>query len=538
MRRWNGWGMLSTEYPLPAGGMHFLQQTIGPGISQQEVSLAATLAHVPPSRLPEHPLVSADPHERLLHARGQSMPDWIALKYGAIATFPDGVAYPQCDDDARSLLIFAQSQGAHVIPFGGGTSVVGHINPQAGDAPVLTIDMSHMNSLIDFDSESQLATFGAGIRGPDLEAILRSHGYMLGHYPQSFELSTLGGWVAARSSGQQSLGYGRIEQIFAGGHIETPVGPLDIPLFPASAAGPDLREVVMGSEGRLGIITRATVRITPIPAQERYRAIVFPDWQCGYTAARMMVQARLPLTMLRLSTPAETATNLALAGHERAVQTLEKLLSLRGAGSQKCMLLYAAAGDAQTVRKATHDVLSIARKHHGISLGSYFGTQWRQHRFRAPYLRNTLWPLGYAVDTLETATTWDNVERMAAAIEDALHAALTSDDERVHVFTHLSHFYPHGASIYTTYVFRLGVDAGTSLSRWQRLKAAASEAVVRMHGTISHQHGIGIDHAPYLAAEKGEVGMQILQSLFAATDPQGLMNPGKLVLSEQRSVEV
>ncbi len=332
MRRWNGWGDVATEYPLPNGGINFLQRLIGTGIPQQEAPLESVLTMVPASRLAEHRLVTTDPLERVLHARGQSMADWIALKFGRIPAFPDGGAYPLCDDDVRDLLHYAQRNDVQVIPYGGGTSVVGHINPNKGDIPVLTIDMSHMNGLINLDRESQLATFGAGIRGPDLEAILRSHGYMLGHYPQSFELSTLGCWIAARSSGQESLGYGRIERIFAGGHIETPVGAIDISLYPASAAGIDIREMALGSEGRLGIITRATVRMTPLPAREYYRAIVFPDWERAVLATRTIVQARLALTMLRLSTPVETATNLALAGHEHAVQLLEGLLALRGAG--------------------------------------------------------------------------------------------------------------------------------------------------------------------------------------------------------------
>src|SRR2546429_6883155 len=194
--------------------------------------------------------------------------------------------------------------------------------------PSLTVDVSRLSRLLMLDETNYLATFGAGITGLDLEAQLRAHGYTLGHFPQSFEYSTLGGWIATRSSGQQSLGYGRIEQLFAGGHVETPSGALDVQPFPASATGLDLREVVLGSEGRLGILTQATVRVRPLPEHEHYLVVFFPTWEQGITAVREMVQGRLPLVLLRLSTSLETRTQLALAGHQRMLRLLEQLLPL------------------------------------------------------------------------------------------------------------------------------------------------------------------------------------------------------------------
>jgi len=226
MRRWNGWGDDSVTYPLPPGAARFLADRVGMGSPPADAALADLVATVPPSRLPAVPLVSTDPLERVRHARGQSLPDWIALRSGRIVAFPDGVAYPASEGQVRELLCYAAEVGARVIPYGGGTSVVGHINPLPGEAPVLTVDMGRMSSLRRFDEDSQLATFGAGVAGPDLEAQLRARGFTLGHFPQSFEYSTLGGWIAARSSGQQSLGYGRIERLFAGGRLEAPAGPL------------------------------------------------------------------------------------------------------------------------------------------------------------------------------------------------------------------------------------------------------------------------------------------------------------------------
>src|SRR6266699_3470689 len=266
--------------------------------------------------------------------------------------------------------------------------------------PSLSVDVSRLSRLLMLDETNYLATFGAGITGLDLEAQLRAHGYTLGHFPQSFEYSTLGEWNATRSSGQQALGYGRIEQLFAGGHVETPSGALDVRPFPASATGLDLREIVLGSEGRLGILTEATVRVRPLPEQEHYLVVFFPTWEQGITAVREMVQGRLPLVLLRLSTALETRTQLALAGHERMLSLLEQFLALRGMDKRKCMLLIGVAGRAAVAKRTHAEVLHLARKHKGISTGRMLGEEWHKKRFLTPYLRNTLWRMGYAVDTV------------------------------------------------------------------------------------------------------------------------------------------
>ena len=529
MRRWNGWGDTTRGYPVPAAFAQLLVDLLGPGVPPRDATLAEVLATIPGTRLPDHPLVSSDPLDRLLHARGQSFPDLIALRGGCIPTFPDGVAFPRTIDDVRSLLQFAAVSGNRVIPYGGGTSVVGHINPLPGDAPILTVDLRRLNRLLHFDEQDRLATFGAGVAGPDLEAQLRARGFTLGHYPQSWELSTLGGWIATRSSGQQSLGYGRIEQLFAGGRVETPAGPLVLPPFPASAAGPDLRELVLGSEGRVGIIAEATVRVRPVPRREDFHAVFFPDWERAQSAVRMIVQSGARPSMLRLSTPTETATSLALAGHHRLIAALNGYLALRGIRGDKCMLLVGLSGDERSVALSRDMVLDIARSHGSVHAGRELGRQWHRGRFKAPYLRNSLWEHGYAVETVETATSWSGVPALLAAVENALRGALADRGERVHVFTHLSHVYAHGSSIYTTFLFRLGADATETYDRWHALKTAASRAIVAHGGTISHQHGVGTDHGPYLAAEKGSLGVAALRRAVTTFDPDGLLNPGKLL---------
>jgi alkyldihydroxyacetonephosphate synthase len=529
VRRWNGWGDDAVEVGLPAGVGGFLEREIGPGVRVRDATLEAVLANVPAARTPAHRLVEDDPAERLRHARGQSLPDWVALRSGRVGWLPDGVAHPSTDDEVRELLRWAAETGTALVPYGGGTTVAGHVTRPAGSGPTVTVALDRLATVDDVDPAGGLATIGAGIVGPVLEAALRGHGATLGHFPQSFDYSTLGGWIATRSSGQQSRGYGRIEDMFAGGHLETPIGPLDLPPYPASAAGPDLRQVVLGSEGRLGILTRATVRIAPLPEREVWPAFAMPDLERGLAVARELAQARLPLSMIRLQTPAETRTTLAMAGRPRTIAFLTRYLRLRGSGPERCLLLLALTGRGRLVAAAGREIATIVRRHGGVGLPGSFGRSWVGQRFRSAYLRNALWDAGYAVDTLETAAPWSAVPGLLATVAPTLRHGLEADSERVHAFSHLSHVYPSGSSLYTTYLFRLSDDPDRTLDRWARLKAAASAAIVAGGGTISHQHGVGRDHAPYLAAEKGAVGMAALGALAGAFDPAGILNPGALL---------
>ncbi|HBX57684.1 FAD-binding oxidoreductase [Pseudomonas sp. UBA2684] len=529
MRRWNGWGDEATVVELPVHGEAFLAELIGPGQVLADASLDQVLSQVPASRLPVHPLVSQDAEVRVRHARGQSLPDWLAMRSGEFGVFPDGVALPQTAAQIRELLAWAVQHDVILIPYGGGTSVAGHINPQASDRPVLTLSLAHMSALLEVDDDSLIATFGPGANGPQVESQLRARGYTLGHFPQSWELSTLGGWVASRSSGQQSLRYGRIEQLFAGGKVETFAGTLDIPSFPASAAGPDLREVMMGSEGRFGIISEVKVRITRLAEQENFYAVFMPNWQQALAAIRQLAQARVPLSMLRLSNAIETRTQLALAGHPQQIAWLEKYLTLRGAGDGKCMLTFGVTGNRAQNAASLKQAKRLLKGFGGVFTGTLLGKKWAENRFRFPYLRHGLWAAGYAVDTLETATDWSNVDNLLNKVEASLRDSLAAEGEPVHVFTHLSHVYGEGSSIYTTYVFRPGNSYEAAMARWRRLKHEASQTIADNRGTISHQHGVGRDHAPYLAAEKGELGMAALKALSTHFDPEQRLAPGVLL---------
>ena len=533
MRLWNGWGNENSELSmeLSSGLKMLLGALVGPGVSLPQASLQEVVARVPRSRLNTHPLISLDAETRVRHARGQSLPDWLAMRSGNVDSFPDGVAQPETSEQVRELLQHAAAHNIEVIPYGGGTSVVGHINPNISDRPILTISMAKMNKLLNFDPVSQLATFGAGTAGPEIEEQLQAQGYTLGHFPQSWELSTVGGWVASRSSGQQSLHYGRIEALFAGGKMETLQGTMDIPTIPASSAGPDIREMILGSEGRLGIITEVAMRVTPIPEMEQFQVVFFPNWEAGLAAARGLVQQRIALSMVRLSNPLETTSLLYMgAGEEtESVVTLEAALAKQGIGSDKVMMTFGVTGSSKHCAYNKDSAIDLCTSHGGVVDQSGLGDNWAHGRFRAPYIRDPLGTAGYAVDTMETAVDWSAVSDSVERIEQAIRTGLADEGEQVHAYTHLSHVYGQGSSIYTTYVYRFGDSYEQALERWRKLKAAGAEQIVASGGTISHQHGVGADHRDYVQAEKGVLGIAAIDSVCQFFDPNGQLNPGKLL---------
>lgn len=527
MRRWNGWGETTLDYPMPEGALPFLLSRLGEGSTTKDATMEAVLKDLPASRLDPLNGIATDPVDRLQHTHGQSLPDWIALRNGHIGRAPDGIAFPETQEHIRDLLQVAGRKGLHVIPYGGGTSVVGHINPMESDAPVLTLNLSRMNRLLDLDEASRLARFQAGVNGPAIERQLNERGYTLGHFPQSWEYSTLGGWIATRSTGQQSYYYGRIEDLFAGGSLETPAGPLQLPSLPASAAGPDLRQVVLGSEGRLGVITDAVMRVQPVTALEAFYGIFFHEWGHGFEATRALAQASAPVSMVRYSDAEETRTTLALAGKPTQVRIASMILRALGAGEERCLMILGITSERTTFHQKKAVALEVVRAYGGIHTGTIVGKRWHKSRFRSPYLRNTLWEHGYALDTLETAVPWSKVTSAREGILAALDKAFHAKSVPLLRFSHLSHIYPDGASIYVTLLYPRQDTPAETLAVWKAAKRAASEAIVAHHGTISHQHGVGIDHLPYLETEKCGLGIEGLQSLSQTFDPTGMMNPGK-----------
>lgn len=527
MKRWNGWGNENTDYPVPVPGLEYLTSVLGKLESIPDATRDDVMSRIPSSRLPSHPLIDASVETRLTHARGQSMQDWVDLRYGRVNSFPDGVAFPRNGEDVRDLLKHAHAAKARIIPYGGGTSVVGHITPPPGDLPVLTLSLEKMTSLLDLDETSRLATFQAGVAGPQIEEQLNARGYTLGHFPQSFEYSTLGGWIVTRSSGQQSYRYGKIEQLFAGGTMETPRGQLVIKPVPATAAGPDVRELVLGSEGRLGVITQAQVRVRRLPEAEAFLGVFFPSWEQGTEAVRDIVQNECPVSMLRLSNPLETQTTLILSG-KSWVGLADRGLRTIGYGDTRCLLILGITGSRRMFNRTRREVKARCQKLGGLFVGKIVGHTWQKNRFLSPYLRNTLWEGGVAIDTLETALPWSQVHAASREIPKSIVDAMANQGEKVIAFSHLSHVYRDGASVYTTYLFRRTADPDALMERWHTVKEAASLTIQKYGGTISHQHGVGTDHAPYLPAEKGPLGMDAIRAFCRSIDPEEMMNPGKL----------
>ncbi|MBR5494667.1 MAG: FAD-binding protein, partial [Psychrobacter sp.] len=431
--RWNGWGNININKKVSPHGAKLIKSHIGKTKKLNSVSLAQVLKTVPKSRLPaaltKLDTVSIDNEVRLRHARGQSFPDWIAMHGGDFEVFPDGVAFPESTADVETLLKLASEHDLIVIPFGGGTSVAGHINPQKGSRPVLTIAMSKMDQLIDLDIESQIATFGAGTQGPAVEAQLDAYGYRLGHYPQSWELSTLGGWIAARSSGQQSLGYGRIEQMFAGGTLVTLQGVLNIADIPASAAGPDLREMMMGTEGRAGIFTEVKMRVQSQPEEELFKVAFLPNWEAGKEVLRQAVQKNIRLSMLRLSNAVETDAHLHLGTTPSQFMAISTYLKARGLSSEKVMLTYGVSGDKAQNKLALTQFNKLLKQQNSVTgkITDIMGSVWAHGRFKFPYLRGTLWEKGIMVDTFETATNWNHIDEQMQQMQEAVRTSLADE---------------------------------------------------------------------------------------------------------------
>lgn len=529
MKRIQGWGNSETDYPVPTPARQYLEKVVGKPLNLKNIPVQDLVKQVPTSKLPSHDLISTDPEDRLRHARGQSLHDWVDMCDGLVNSFPDGVAAPKNNVEVQALIKLAAQHNFSLIPYGGGSSVVGHLTPSSESPPTLCIDLRKMNQLLDLNKENMEATFGAGINGPQLEEQLNKHGYILGHFPQSWEYSTLGGWIVTRSVGQQSYHYGRIEPLFVTGHIESPAGPFDLPHVPKSAAGPDLRHAILGSEGRLGILTEATMRIRRKAEQEHFYAAFFPNFEIGVNAVREIAHSELSLSMVRLSDPLETETTFQLSGKEKLVDLAKKGLNLFGHGEERCMLIYGLTGTRADNHLADRQLAHSVRSHQGTMMKFYLGEAWMEKRFLTPYLRNTLWDLGYALDTIETALPWDRLQNGRKAILDALQNRLADENEIVLAFSHISHIYTNGGSLYITYLFRRAQDPQQTLERWEKLKAAASDHIIEHGGTITHQHGVGLDHKRYLPAEKGTLGMRMIASLVKEVDPNQIMNPGKLI---------
>ena len=548
--RWWGWGTLDQSYDLSnrPGFWPFLAAHLGvePGPLAEPVSLDSIT--LPPPRLDEQVLrslrkklgatvVNTGPEARILHAYGKSYKDLVRLRLGKVIHPPDAVVFPENEAQIMELLTWAarEAHGAALVPFGGGSSVTSGVEPQSR-RPTLTVDLARLDQIVRLDVVSQTVTAQAGILGPALEHAVNARGLTLGHFPQSFEFSTLGGWIATRGAGQTSVGYGKIEEMVQAVRVVTPAGVIETRLVPAQATGPSLLESLVGSEGAFGIITQATLRLHRKPQVSDYRGVMFRRFEDGVAAVREIMQGGADVVMARLSDGPETVASLALnrAPHSplagRVTRFGMRALTAQGydLSGKSCLMILGVEGQRAHVSRHVQAALSICRRHAGFDLGRSVGNAWLRERFALPYLRDTFLGRGLMVDTLETATTWDNLAQLYAALTDALRRAIADGGVQPYVMTHVSHSYPDGASLYATF---LGKQIpGREIEQWWAIKRAATEAILANGGTLSHHHGVGADHAPWLEREHGPLGMAALRALKATFDPQGVMNPGVLLM--------
>jgi alkyldihydroxyacetonephosphate synthase len=530
--KWWGWGDPETRLELPASAAGMLRSELGvePGDASEPVELAAV--ELPePRPLPDAVRDSAgegavltDIEQRLRRSAGRSYPDLVRLRRGRPDGAPDAVLVPANTDRVAAVLEACATADVAVVPFGGGTSVVGGVEPERGPhRAVVSLDLAALRD-IDLDRRSLTARLGPGLRGPEAEAELAALGVTLGHFPQSFEQATIGGFAATRSAGQASSGYGRFDELVTAVELTSPAGALRTLAIPHTAAGPSLRELVLGSEGTLGVITEVSCRVRPAPERRAYEGWIAEDFAAGCEIVRDLAQADEAPDLLRLSDEEETRISLGLSGTEGVrKRALDAYLGLRRRAGG-CLLICGWEGEPRSVRRRRSLGRRRLRRGGAVPLGGSAGRSWERSRYQGPYLRDELLGLGVFVETLETAHTWSRLPGLYRAVGDALREAL---GRPAIVFCHLSHAYADGASLYFTFLAR--ARQGAEIEQWRAAKAAACEAIVAAEGTITHHHAVGRDHAPYMRAEVGELGLEALRAVKERLDPAGVMNPGKLL---------
>ena len=520
---WTGWGDPSQTPVLREEMRALLAQ--GLGVHEPRVpTVALSDVRLPASRLDpaavaelaavvgaDHAL--SDDETRVRHTRGKSLADLLRLRAGEAADAPDLVLLPGSHDEVLAVLRICSERRIAVVPFGGGTSVVGGLEPAAGGfAGVVAIDLRRMNALVELDEQSRLAVLEPGLRAPQAEALLNERGFTIGHFPQSFEYLTLGGAAAARSSGQASAGYGRFDDLVLAMRVATPTGTLELGRAPKSAAGPDLRQLILGSEGAFGVITSLTVALRPVPEERVYDGWRFESFWQGADAVRRLVQDGPRPTVLRLSDEAETALNLARP-------------SELGDGAAGCLAIAGYEGSASDVGARRHAASAVLEAAGGQAVPGA-GETWARDRYRGPYLRDALLDAGALVETLETVAFWSALPRLYEGVITALRESLSAQGAPPVVVCHISHVYAAGASLYFTVAC---AQLDDPVAQWRGAKAAAGDAILAAGGSITHHHGVGRDHVEWYAQEIGDLGVAALAAVKARLDPQGILNPGILI---------
>ena len=543
--RWYGWGYSDEDYSLEhrPGAWPYLQASLGLKGDESFLPVGPDTIYLRPSRLSPastaelqrllgESAVDISSAARLRHSLGKSYRDLVSLRKGLIENPTDAVLFPTSDEQVQAILALAEAKGLAVIPFGGGTSVVGGVEPRAA-RPTLTLSLARMQRVLNLDEISQTVTVEAGLRGPELEQAVGARGFTVGHFPQSFEFSTVGGWVATRGAGQASTRYGNIAERVITLRMVTPTGIIDTRLTPATASGPSLLQMLIGSEGVLGVITRATLRLTPAPNVIAQRAMLFDNYDQGLAALRAIRQAGLTPAVLRLADEAETRAQFALAEARAGWRGLKDRLGLAAVAAagrsfeNGALMILRCEGNDERPSVECRQAARTCREQGAFDLGAGPARGWARTRFQLPYLRDTLMDHGLLVDTLETATEWANVAPLHTALMRAMQGMLEAGGSNAIVMTHVSHVYADGASQYVTFLARRTPEH--EMDQWQAVKDAAMEVIMRWGGTISHHHGVGYEHSAWMENEVGRVGLEALRSVKRALDPQAIMNPDKLI---------
>ena len=531
--KWAGWGDPEKRMALPAAALKMLRSELGETEPMRSVELDEVALPAPrplPAAIVDavnQASVLVAHEQRVRRSAGRSYPDLIRLRGGRLAAAPDAVVMPGNPTQLAHVLEICSREGIAVVPFGGGTSVVGGVDAVAGPHErLISLDLRRIRS-VEIDRVSLVATLGPGLRGPEAEDAVRAHGLTIGHFPQSFEYATVGGFAATRSAGQASSGYGRFDELVTALAMVTPAGELRTLATPHTAAGPSLRELVLGSEGVLGAITEVAVRVRPAPEARRYEGWMASDFASGCDAVRSLAQGEALPDVVRLSDETETRVSFGLSG----TSGMRRLLLGTYLGVRRrrrgCLVICGWEGARESVERRRALSVRLLRRGGAAALGEAPGRAWERGRFDGPYLRDTLMDLGYMVETLETAHAWSRLDDLYRAVRAALGSALAAQGTPGIVMCHLSHAYRDGASLYFTFIARS--RPGAEIEHWHAVKTAACEAIVAAGGTITHHHAVGRDHAPYMPAEVGQTGLEALRALKERLDPAGIMNPGKLL---------
>jgi alkyldihydroxyacetonephosphate synthase len=547
--KWWGWGEESVSFthegkpelaPFIERHLHLDVTRPGtPSMAFEDLRIPAPVLPAPlRSRLedavgPGH--VSSADEDRVLHGRGKSLTDLVRQRRGDLGRLPDVVVRPGAEDEVVAVMEAALGADAVAIPFGGGSSISGSLEPEAGETrPVISIDMVRMNRVLAIDATSQLARVQTGVFGPDLERQLNAQGWTCGHFPDSFTHSTLGGWIATRSSGMQSDRYGDVAELTRGLRVVTPSGMLVVRPVPSTSTGPSVREMVLGSEGRLGIITEATIHVRRVPAERKILGYLFPTWAAGLAAMRDIAAGESSPSVTRVSDAYETAFSFATRTDPTALDRV-KSKALQGFLKRKgwdleamCLSFIGYEGSADEVSAQRKLTERITKRHGGLCIGSSPGSLYDQKKFDTPYIRDFLLDRGAPADVSETSAPWGALQTLYDNVMAAGHGAFDELGVPGYLMCHLSHSYHAGACLYFTFAINPapGADA---LEQYGVVKSAIQQAFVDSGATLSHHHAVGTEHSRWLEEDISAPGVAMLRSLFEGFDPGANLNPGKIV---------